>query len=247
MNLKKLTAVLAGGVLAGCCLTSPTALADSVQKAINVVTGISVYVNNLPLQSKNVQGNPTAFYHNGTVYVDIQEISAALGQKAVWNQATQSYYIGDGEQAIIIQPTPTQLPKQQKAAYLLDVCPPYQTDKNYQKPEKLKVAGKEYLKTFVIGGSHFYRNYGGWALYNLDGQYSKLNFDIGHIDGKNMEDAILNIYLDDELVTAIDVKANSLPKHYEVELKNAKQMKMAWKSHEDCNGSCYAFMNATIR
>lgn len=86
-----------------------------------------------------------------------------------------------------------------------------------------------------------------YALFNLNGAYSKLNFDVGHIDGKSMEAAMLNIYLDGELSFSQDLDGEMLPTHCEVILDNAQQMKIEimgrhmWAWIEP-----YALANATL-
>lgn len=72
--------------------------------------------------------------------------------------------------------------------YLLDVCPPYQMVDYSQNlgTEPYMINGKECY--------HGFRLMNGWyknaeADFNLEGKYTMLEFDIGHIDGKDLKDS----------------------------------------------------------
>ena len=87
--------------------------------------------------------------------------------------------------------------------YLLDVCPPYES--------------------FCVSKR---TTDGAYALFNLDGKYSHLEFDLGHVDDSRMGHGIYRFYLDGKLVKSITVNPEDLVKHYEIELNNALQMKI---------------------
>ena len=110
--------------------------------------------------------------------------------------------------------------------YIIDLCPPYQKD-GLNTPATVNMAGQSYTYClsfgYVLDG---WNAYGGWALFNLDGKYNTLSFDAGHIDGGPMHKTTISIYLDGQLATAFDLDQEGLPKHYDIPLNGALQMKI---------------------
>ena len=136
-----------------------------------------------------------------------------------WDGSTRSVYIG----------------KHEGSSYLLmDVCPPYQNNGNLKTLKTVTMAGKQY------SGGIWIEN--GFALFNLNGNYDILSFDLGHIDGYSMYPSPISIYLDGELVFAVEPDPEAFPKHYEIPLKGALQMKIegSWASN------CYALANVRV-
>lgn len=196
----------------------------AVEKTIQVSTDVQIFVDGVKIEPKDANGYLIeSFISGGTTYVPLRAVSEYLGKAVKWDGDTRSVYIGEA-------------PGQKQ--YLLDVCPPYQT--NYlNELTTVNMAGKKYANAFKIGHDSWY---GGWALFNLDGQYNTLSFDIGHIDGKNMFDATIEIHLDGQVVFSVDLTPEMLPTHYEVPLHGALQMKIVGVDY-----SCsYAFINAEI-
>lgn len=184
-------------------LASPVGAALA-SKTIQVLTGVDIYVDGVEMKPTDVNGNPVeTFVYNGTTYVPLRAVSQSLGYAVNWDGANQRVYIGE-------QPGQKQ--------YLLTVCPPYQT-REYSAPTTITMAGTKYANCASFGSD-------GWALFNLNGQYDTLSFDVGHIDGQGMHPGSLNIYLDDELAFSMDLDPEAMPKHIEVPLYKALQMKI---------------------
>ena len=119
-------------------------------------------------------------------------------------------------------------------------CEPYESY-DYREAESFMMAGEEYSNGFELHSV----SSSTYALFNLGGKYEYMEFDIGHIDGTSMSGATFVFYLDGEKSESITVKAWSLPSHYKVELKKAKQMKIVC---EDASSyPSYGFANAVIR
>lgn len=195
-----LTVVLAAGLLtsAGAALTG---------KTIQVLTGAEIYIDGVKLEPTDANGNPVeTFVYNGTTYVPLRAVSQNLGKAVNWDGENQRVYIGEAPRV-----------KQ----YLNTVCPPYQSN-NYYADSTVQMSGQKYANAARYGSY----SSGGWALYNLNGQYETLSFDMGHFDGDYMESVTLNIYLDGNLAFSADMDAEEMPKHYTVQLHNALQMKI---------------------
>lgn len=210
-----LTAALVLGLIipAGAAMTS---------KTIQVLTGADIYVDGVELNPTDANGKPVeTFVYNGTTYVPLRAVSQSLGKAVNWDGENQRVYIGEA-------------PGMKQ--YLNSVCPPYEVD-HYETPALVEMSGKKYTNVILLGRNG---RPGGWALYNLNGQYSELRFDVGHIDGEAMTEETINIYLDGELAFSVDLKPDELVNHFDVPLHNALQMKI------ETNHGDYALANVEI-
>lgn len=182
------------------------AVAASANKTITVSGGLSIFVDGVEMKPTDANGNPVdVFLYNGTTYVPIRAVSQYLGKAVKWDGNTRSVYIGKDPNT---------------ASYLLNVCPPYQT-RFYEAPATMTMAGKKYSNGFL-----FRTDTSNYALFNLNGIYNTLEFDVGHLDGYSMINATLNIYLDGNLSFSYDLTPEMLPQHCSVPLNNALQMKI---------------------
>ena len=187
-------------------LASP-AEAALAGKTIQVLTGVDIYVDGVEMKPTDANGKPVdTFVYNGTTYVPLRAVSQYLGKNVNYDGKNQRVYIGEA-------------PGMKQ--YLVNVCPPYQED-SYESYPTVTMTGKKYANAFRLGSY----SSGGWALYNLNGQYQTLSFDMGHLDGDPMYDVTLNIYLDNVLAFSVDMSAEDMPEHYTVPLRGALQMKM---------------------
>lgn len=220
-----LSGVVAAALTAS--LTSPALAALAVQ-TIQVYTGVDIYVDDVKLEPTDANGNPVeAFVHNGTTYLPVRAVSEAVGKDVKWEGNTSSVYIGRhaGD-----------------SSYLLSVCPPYESD-NYNTESTYTMMGKKYANGFTLGERGWLTD--GWCLFNLNGQYDTLSFDIGHVDGWGGGGATYNIYLDGELAYSVDVTSEMIPEHHEIDLNGAVQMKIVGEHGE--GGYPYAFAMVNIQ
>jgi len=189
--------------LVGHAIASPVSVMTT--KNITVQTGVNVYVNDVPIDAGNTNGNPSAFIYNGTTYVAVSAVSNSLGQSVKWDGSTASVFIGKhGDDT----------------TYLMDVCEPYE-GKGYKIPSTVTMAGQKYAHCLDLA------NHGGFAIFNLNGKYTSLNFKFGRIDNiGDKADGILEIYLDGNLYDSIDIAWNSLPKEMNIPLNGALQMEL---------------------
>lgn len=114
----------------------------------------------------------------------------------------------------------------EKPQNFMDVCEPYETSYNYEKyinGETFQMSGQDRTNGFTIMG------YDNQALANLDGKYKELSFDVGHVDGAEMLDATLSIYLDGTFYQSYDIKADALPISVKIPLEGKKQIKFFTK------------------
>ena len=123
-----------------------------------------------------------------------------------------------------------------KAKYLLNECPPYQTE-GYYTEKTYSLAGENY-----VNGFHLNDDRGGIAYYNLNGKYNTLSFDVGHIDGKQLKTGYYYFYLDGELIHTLTLDPSMLVEHVDIPLNGATQLVI--EGGNWCH--CFALVNATI-
>lgn len=198
------------------------ALAAGLEKLISVSTGVSIYTNGVKLDPRDANGNPVdVFIYNGTTYLPVRAVSDALGVPVQWDGSTRSVYLGN-------DPRMTN--------YLPDVCPPYQSHE-YKTPATFKMAGVDYAHGFTL------RCHGGYALFNLNGSYNTLEFDLGFVEGDKV-DCHIDILLDGQVSQSIEMGSEDLPKHFVVPLNGALQLKIVNGPYG--NTGCYGFANAEV-
>lgn len=120
--------------------------------------------------------------------------------------------------------------------YILNVCPPYQTE-GYYTEKSYSLAGDNYTNGF-----HLNDDRGGIAYYNLNGNYNTLSFDVGHIDGKNLKTGYYYFYLDGELVYTLELDPSMLVQHVDIPLNGATQMVI--EGGNWCH--CFALVNVKV-
>lgn len=111
--------------------------------------------------------------------------------------------------------------KMNSYVYLFDMMKPYSTRGGYEEftgANNFTMGGKKYFKGFTLGGTGNY-----YAIFNLQGKYSKITFDLGAQDGydtaSNHKSTII-FSEDDDVVRTIDRNGNSLPKYYSVDVRD---------------------------
>lgn len=208
-------------------LILPVSAASDGERVVSVFTNVKVFVNDLPLDAGALNGNPEAFIYNGTTYIPVRAVSNSLGQNVIWDGSSRSVFVG----------------KHEGAHYsLLDVCPPYEMN-YFNKLTTVNIAGSKYANALGCSSVSSWDGYDGRvAIFNLNGNYNKLSFDAGHVDGEDMRDGTYNIYLDGRLAYSINLKAEDLPKHYEIDLNGALQMKINGAE----NAYCFALANLEV-
>lgn len=101
-----------------------------------------------------------------------------------------------------------------------------------------------YNDGFVIYDDHsLFGNGDGYALFDLQGKYSKISFNVGRTNEYEMEDVILKVYLNDKYITEYSLNAQSPPVPLEINLNYADSLKL-----ELTGGSRvkYGFTNAIL-
>lgn len=149
---------------------------------------------------------------------------------------------------VYTQTTKTDVKVSNEVYNFIQVCEPYEVSsginyKKYLKGDIFKMAGKEWSNGFT---NLCYKTY---MLYNLEGKYKLLTFDIGHVDGSVMIDAKISIYFDGEPYNTYIVKADELPKKVEMSVDGVKQMKIVLDDgkYAASGSTCIGFANMIIK
>lgn len=198
------------------------ALAATVKTIEANYMDIKLVVDGVPITPKDANGKAVEpFVFEGTTYLPVRAVGEALGKDVKWDGATKTVYIGE-------------IPG--KINYLVDVCPPYETAKykEYHSTDGnfFQMGGKNYSNGFTLNDG------GGFALINLNGEYSTLEFETGHVDGSPMYDDTLEFYLDGEFLKEIEVKAEGSVQKVSVPLKHALQLKIVFTGPYRHNTYC---------
>ena len=111
---------------------------------------------------------------------------------------------------------------------------------NYYVNQNVIMGGNTYPNSIKIRPPYWDTNT--YMLFNLNEQYSHLEFDIGHVDGSDKKDSTYIISLDNKEEQSINVKADELPIHISIELNYCKQLRI------ECieGNGYYAITNATL-
>ncbi len=201
-------------------------------KPIEVTTGgITIMVDGKEINITDSYGAAAEpFIYNGQVYVPLDNLAYVLNKSYQWDGASKTAYMGV-------------LPGEKQ--YLLDVCPPYETQ--YVKQFTL-MNGKSFSMANQSYTNGMSMEVDAYALFNLNGAYEKLTFTFGHIDGSTMRDGVLSIFLDGELVDKIELGAEDLPRSVEINLNKALSMKLALDvtKRSGCIGTSYGLATMAL-
>ena len=89
--------------------------------------------------------------------------------------------------------------------------------------ESISIGGKTYNDSFKISNN-------GFVLFNLDGNYTKVNMDIGRIDDSNVTNTAIKIYLDDKLSGSYRISGEKTLTNIDIDLAGANNMKITLES-----------------
>lgn len=209
-----------------CSVVTCFAFAASTSKTIQVsYQDIKLNVDGVQVTPKDANGATVEpFIYNGTTYLPVRAVGSALGKQVSWDGKTKTVYIGNnlGQQT-----------------FLMDVCPPYETNGLHNRNETLTMTGKTYGHGFYL-----YGDTGDYAYFNLNGNYKTMEFDFGAKDDYNDYELSYEIYLDGQIVNTITHQPGEMVKHYSIPLNNALQMKIVGIKEY---GKCCGFANITVQ
>lgn len=215
-----LTGAVTTALLVG---TVGSAFAFSGSKNIDVIyRDIKLVVDGVAVTPKDANGKEVEpFVFEGTTYLPVRAVGEAVGKTVEWDGENNTVYLGT---------------KPGEDANLLQVCPPYEKTDGV-----ILYDGSDATAYFTMSGQRYTDGivskygYSGVSVYfNLNGDYETLEFDLGHVDGSDMWNKNLYIYLDGEVVKEFEnLDPEAMVQHVTVPLKGALQLKIEFKNGSD--------------
>lgn len=129
-----------------------------------------------------------------------------------------------------------------KSKLFTGILTPYE-DRHYSavvNGQIMEMGGSKYSNGFTMGGSYWDSAY---ALFNLDGQYTKIKGVIGHIDKSGNSDTSFSIFADDVLIDTIEIGWQQLPKEFSIDVTGVKQLKFERSAGETVTGIAELMIN----
>lgn len=207
------------------CVSALAADAIKTQMIEANYMGIKVVVNGIEVTPKDAAGHEVEpFTSNGTTYLPVRAVAAALGQDVEWDGATKTVYIGDnipGKETNWMQKLPP---------YQLNHAEAYDGSDHKQ---FFTVAGKDQPLGIVMScragydssGENGYVEYLGSAIWNTDLQYKTMNVTIGHM-GNGQSDCSMEVYLDGVYSQTITLPWAAAPKTYSIPLNYSPNVRL---------------------
>jgi len=221
------------GMLIGTTITGGIVFAKNGTEMIEVLyNNIKVYKDNVLCELKD--SNSTViepFIYNGTTYMPVRGAANLAGMDVDWDGNTKSVYLWD------------QIPR--GGTFLMDVCPPYSTSRNYE------AFSQTNGKYFSMGGTKYSNGFKlcdceDYALFNLNSKFSTITFTIGHVDGSGMQDTSVSFIVDGKVVKEVYVGMEDLPKTISIPVNYGLQMKIITSDLESGGWPYVGFGNITV-
>ena len=229
--MKKLSVKSAvAGILIGVLITTGGVYAKKLTETIEVnYKDIKIYIDGYKINPKDANGKTVeAFIYNGTTYLPVRAVGEAFGKNVVWDSKTTSVYVG--ERNNIVQ----YLGEHIIASHKYEAIE-YSTEKG----DYFAMNGIKYNMGLKITDYHF-----GYALYDLNSQYSKITGIVGHVDGSYEDDGIINIFADNKLVKIIELSPKDSPVTFDIDVTNVMQLKI---TKADSNRGSYGLGNVVVK
>ena len=206
------------GVMSALIAVGGVAYARSGQQNIDVTyDNYKVYIDNTLADLTDANGTTVEpFVYNGTTYLPVRGVAQAMGAQVTYDGPSKSVYIWDK-----MVPGET---------LMMDVCQPYAASSN----TVLKCISSE-GHSFEMDGKKrsngMYFEYGGNALFNLDGRFNSLSLDVGHVDNLEAEKTI-SFIVDGRTVKMVELEPEQLTEHVTIPLNYGLQLKIVTEGYD---------------
>ena len=184
---------------------------------------IKLQIDGVPLTPRDANGNVVEpFIYNGTTYLPVRAVGEAFGKAVEWDGNTNTVYVGS-------KPGGTSFIK---------AVPPYDVSSSNRVKTESNV---------TMGGTVYYDaltfNDSGFALHNLNGQYTRISGYLGHVNGTGVGGSMtITFYGDGRILDSYELDAQQLPQHISINVTGVLQLKIESKSMGPVYGTGkYAF------
>jgi len=231
------TLVLAGTLLCGTAFAANTVRTQMIEANY---MGICVVIDGLEIEPKDATGHAVEpFTSNGTTYLPVRAVAAALGKDVEWDGENCIVYIGD------------HIPG--KETNWMTKLPPYQVNNGtaYDGTDHksfFTVAGKDQTQGVTLTNKVEYNGYSnksrettGSALWNTDCKYKTMNVTVSHM-GDAQLDCKLEVYLDGVYSTTYDVPWDAAPKELSIPLNYAPNVKLEFVGADTWPTNIYSYI-----
>ncbi len=223
---KRILSLAVALVLALALIPTAVIAADTIKKQMIEANymGIKIVVNGIEVTPTDATGHAVEpFASNGTTYLPVRAVAAALGQDVEWDGETKTVYIGDN------------IPG--KTTNWMQKLPPYQLNHataydGSDHTQFFTVAGEQQPQGVVLENKADFHGaeirsvkYSGSALWNIDLQYKTMNLTIGNM-GNGRADCQLEVYLDGVYSQTFDLPWDAAPKTLSIPLNYAPNVKL---------------------
>lgn len=141
--------------------------------------------------------------YNNTTYLPVRAISNVLGVGVDWDEESKTVLLGKNTTGIPVQPY-----NMVNAA-----------------TKEIKMAGKTYFDAINFGLYNGAKDTS--IMFNLEGKYKTLSFDIGHIDNGNTGNTTFSVTLDGvEYLKDVAISHDALPLHFDIDVTGVSQVKI---------------------
>ncbi len=230
---KRILSLAVALVLALALIPTAVIAADTIKKQMIEANymGIKIVVNGIEVTPTDATGHAVEpFASNGTTYLPVRAVAAALGQDVEWDGETKTVYIGDnipGKETNWM----TKLPPYQvnhATAYDGSDHTKYFTVAGEQQPQGVVLQTEaEYDGEETSDGLHKIgdERYRGSAIWNTDLQYKTMNVTVGHM-GDSQINCNLEVYLDGVYSTTYELSWSAAPKKLSIPVNYAPNVRL---------------------
>lgn len=246
----KLTRRIAVTALALLLLCGTALAANTVQQMQIRYMNIKLVVDGAEVTPKDAAGRVVEpFVSDGTTYLPVRAVAAALGKDVEWDGETNTVYIGKN------------IPG--KSTNWMTEVPPYNLIKTdaydgTNAKNTFKAGGKDQTQGLVMRcdasysfGGGFYEGYNSSTSWNPNGQYQTMRFTVEHMSGE-MKTCRLDILVDEVLYQSVDLVYDGPAKGVNIPLNGATSVTVKlFPSSEDKglaggNNSTYALYDISF-
>ena len=132
-----------------------------------------------------------------------------------------------------------------ESVFVIPGYPPVADKWGYQESNTMKMNGKTYGNGFILESPGKIEDY--YIKINVDNKFSKLEFDLGHIDGEpGHDDGTFVFYIDHNYITTIVKSPKDSVTHEIVELNYGELLRIEYKTGWAGYFDKYGFANVTL-
>ncbi len=215
-------------MLVGCGVKDPTVVVNNNNGDNNKISDTN---NSKVIENSKNNDIVSLQNENNNMKIEIEELKKQIKELSDKVDKLQKEKKSDNEESDN-DASDESLPKEQKsidAKNFTEVCEPYEGNLygNYIEIEPFKMQGITYANGISVWSAN---NSTYFSLFNLNGKYSKLEFDIGHVDKSGSNDGIISFYIDDKLCSTITKKALDGLSHEVIELNKGNILKIEYST-----------------